>query len=111
MGVFPGLPQTHLSSFERKREDGHGWVGNLAVPASFLMMTSKMTITTVIIIVMAIPCLSPAHPQPHARKALSPMQPTTHTHRPRRRDSLSPQCSHSRHRSQGPLARLGTTRA
>lgn len=105
MGVFAGLPQIDLDSFERKKRNEHGWA-TLPCSASFLMMLMKMMITImIIIIIMAIPCLPPAHLMPGGI-FLHPSLPK-HTHTHHRRDSLSPQNSYSRHSTQGLLAGSG----
>ena len=61
------------------------------MPASLWMMVMKMITMVTIIIIMAIPCLSPAHLPGPSQEGTFPMPAHhTHTHRPGRRDSQAP---------------------
>lgn len=70
------------------------WLGNFAVPASFWMVAMKGITMGIIIIIMAIPCLSSAYLPCLSQAGPLPIpahiHTQTHTHRPCRRDSQAP---------------------
>lgn len=101
MGVFTGLPQTHLVLWEERGT--WTWMGTVAVSASFVMMMKKtMSSIITVIIIRAIPGLFLAQPPGQEATFPYPSPPHRHTHTPQE-GSLSAPCRHTRHRSQGSL--------
>ena len=114
---LPGCPgQTRtLAKGRRGRDKG----GRLCCVCLIFYDVDGDHYTMIIVITMAVPCLSPARHQPQARKALSPT-PVRHTHTHTHthactqtpQDGLpSPHCSYSRHRSQRLTCQARDTRA